>query len=345
MSGMTPRERLRRAAHGEETDRPPCICPGGMMNAIIRDIMERTGCSWPESHSDPQKMAALTLALYRAGGFENCGVPFCMTVEAEAMGATVDMGDMETEPHVVDSPLNSTEEVDQLTPLSLTEGRAAVVIEAIRLIRAEEPDAPIVGNITGPISTAGTLIDMSKLLIESRKKPEACHKFIDRVSEELIRFAQAQADAGADAICLAEPSGTGEILGAKLFEEYTVHYVNKVMDALNVPVKIVHICGKLKNVYPLLDHLHCDAFSMDSAVDIQTLRPYMPGRPLMGNVSTHAIGTMPLNKVMDLTANSMRRGADIVAPGCGLPVTAPLANVVGMTQAVRESLREGAAHA
>ena len=61
----------------------------------------------------------------------------------------------------------------------------------------------------------------------------------------------------------------------------------------------------------------------------------------MGNVSTHAIGTMPLNKVMDLTANSMRRGADIVAPGCGLPVTAPLANVVGMTQAVKGA----AAHA
>ena len=41
MSPMAPRERLWRAAHGEATDRPPCICPGGMMNAIIRDIMER----------------------------------------------------------------------------------------------------------------------------------------------------------------------------------------------------------------------------------------------------------------------------------------------------------------
>ncbi|MBQ7262758.1 MAG: methylcobamide--CoM methyltransferase, partial [Synergistaceae bacterium] len=111
MTSMGPRERLLRAAKGEETDRPPCICPGGMMNAIIRDIMEETGCPWPESHSDPRKMADLTLALYRAGGFENCGVPFCMTVEAEAMGAKVDMGDMETEPHVVDSPLSSTEEV------------------------------------------------------------------------------------------------------------------------------------------------------------------------------------------------------------------------------------------
>ena len=50
-------------------------------------------------------MAGLAEGLYQAGGFENYGVPFCMTVEAEAMGARVEMGDMLCEPHVVDSPL------------------------------------------------------------------------------------------------------------------------------------------------------------------------------------------------------------------------------------------------
>ena len=53
------------------------------------------------------------------------------------------------------------------------------------------------------------------------------------------------AEAGADAICVAEPSGTGEILGAKRFREFTVPYINRLLDAIDVPVKIVHICGKL----------------------------------------------------------------------------------------------------
>ena len=91
---MTPKERLMAAAAMQALDRPPCICPGGMMNMMFRDIMERTGCLWPEAHSDPDKMAGLAAGLYDAGGFENYGVPFCMTVEAEAMGAKVEMGDL-----------------------------------------------------------------------------------------------------------------------------------------------------------------------------------------------------------------------------------------------------------
>ena len=42
---------------------------------------------FPEAHYDAEKMAALAKAVYDKGFFENYGVPFCMTVEAEAMGA------------------------------------------------------------------------------------------------------------------------------------------------------------------------------------------------------------------------------------------------------------------
>lgn len=336
-SPITYKERLFRAAKGESVDRPPCICPGGMMNDIVREIMEESGCSWPESHYDPEKMAKLTLELYLKGGFENCGVPFCMTVEAEAMGAIVDIGDMDAEPHVVKSALNSTEDVNNLKPLDLNSGRVKTVLDAIKIIKREDDTVPVIGNITGPISTAGQLVDMGKLLIESRKKPEACHKFIDAVTENLIKFARAQIEAGADVICIAEPSGTGEILGAELFRDYTIRYLNKILDKINglVPVRIVHICGKLRSVYSELSDLHCDVFSMDSVVDMQSLREYMPNIRLMGNVSTHAIGTMPSEKIMDLTVNAVRRGADIVAPACGLPVSTPLNSIRSMVNAVR----------
>lgn len=52
---MTAKERLTAAARRETLDRPPCVCPGGMMNMMFRDIMERTGCLWPEAHSDPAR--------------------------------------------------------------------------------------------------------------------------------------------------------------------------------------------------------------------------------------------------------------------------------------------------
>jgi uroporphyrinogen-III decarboxylase len=102
---FTPKERLFAVAKKQKADKPPCICPGGMMNMMFQEIMEKSNCLWPEAHVDPEKMAGLAHALNEAGGFENYGVPFCMTVEAEAMGAKVNMGNLLCEPHVVDSPL------------------------------------------------------------------------------------------------------------------------------------------------------------------------------------------------------------------------------------------------
>ena len=86
MKNFTQKDRLFAAAKKQAVDKPPCICPGGMMNMISRDIMQKSGCFWPEAHTDPEKMAGLTYALNEAGGFEKYGVPFCMTIEAEALG-------------------------------------------------------------------------------------------------------------------------------------------------------------------------------------------------------------------------------------------------------------------
>ena len=40
---MNPKERLFKVLKKENVDRPPCICPGGMMNMIIEDVMEIEG--------------------------------------------------------------------------------------------------------------------------------------------------------------------------------------------------------------------------------------------------------------------------------------------------------------
>lgn len=82
---LTPKERLNLALKNKEVDRPPCICPGGMMNMIIEDLMDISGYKWPEAHTNPEIMANLAISMYEQGGFENFGVPFCMTIEAESM--------------------------------------------------------------------------------------------------------------------------------------------------------------------------------------------------------------------------------------------------------------------
>ena len=325
---MTPKERLMAAAAMRELDRPPCICPGGMMNMMFRDIMEQTGCLWPEAHSDPKKMAGLAAGLYDAGGFENYGVPFCMTVEAEAMGARVEMGNLLCEPHVVDSPLENIRDWKNLTPLTAEASRVPVVLGAIRLLKERNDGVPVIGNINGPTSVAGELIAMETLF----------HGLMGFVAEQLIRYGRLLLKAGADFICLSEPSGTGEVVGPRYFREFTVPYINRVMDALETPVKMVHMCGRLRRVYDQLPDIHSDVFSFDAVVPIRDVRQVLPERALMGNVSTLAMQDTSPARVQSMVHYVREQGIDVVAPACGLPTVTPLPVIQAMVEAAKEPL-------
>ncbi len=335
---MTPKERLLAAAKLQPLDRPPCICPGGMMNMMFRDIMEKIGCPWPEAHEDPKKMAGLAAGLYDAGGFENYGVPFCMTVEAEAMGAKVEMGDLLCEPHVVDSPLQKVADWPTLTALRADAGRVPVVLEALHLLKARGDGVPVIGNINGPTSVAGELIAMEKLLPAMRREPENVHGLMGFVADQLIRYGRLMLEAGADFICLSEPSGTGEVVGPRYFREFTVPYINRVMDALDTRVKMVHMCGRLQRVYDQLPDIHSDVFSFDAVVPIADVRAVMPNRALMGNVSTLAMQDTTPDHVRSMVHYVRGQGINVVAPACGLPTVTPLPVIQAMVDAAKEKL-------
>ena len=64
------------------------------MNSAIVDVMDKHGHVLPEGHSDPKIMTALAQDVQQDTGFENFGIPFCMTVEAEALGSAIDFGSL-----------------------------------------------------------------------------------------------------------------------------------------------------------------------------------------------------------------------------------------------------------
>jgi [methyl-Co(III) methanol-specific corrinoid protein]:coenzyme M methyltransferase len=336
---LTPKERLNRVLRQEETDRPPCICPGGMMNMVIAEIMEDVHITFSEAHMNAQMMADLASAVYEKGCCENYGVPFCMTIEAESFGAKVDMGTNIYEPHVVEYAINSVKEWEKASPINYQKGRAKVVIDAIKLLKAKNEDVPIIGNLTGPISTASSIVEPVVFYKELRKSNNEAHEFLDFVTEQLILFAKEQIKAGADVIAISDPSGTGEILGPKLFEEFAVKYINRIIDAVqkeNIPT-IVHICGQMKKVYPQLNKIKSDVLSFDSIVSINEARKNLGDRLLMGNVSTYAIEFGDTKDISRITQKCVKDGSNIIAPACGLGMKSPLKNV----KAIKESLIKG----
>lgn len=329
---LTPKERLLNVLNNKTVDRPPCICPGGMMNMVTTELIESLGIDFKKSHSDFELMAKISAAVYESGCFENYGVPFCMTIEAEDFGADVNMGSNIYEPHVIHYPINSVSDWQKLLPINLQEGRSHTVIEAIKLLKAKNTNVPIIGNLTGPISTASSVMEPSIFYKELRKNNEDAHKFVDFVTEQLIIFAKAQIAAGADIIAISDPSGTGEILGPALFEEFVVKYLNKLLDAIKEEntSTIVHICGQMKKVYPQVNLVKSDVLSFDSLVSIKEAKENLPGRKIMGNVSTYTIEFGEPEKIAELTRICVKNGSDIISPACGLGMKSPLKNVQSM---------------
>ena len=130
-------------------DRPPVICAGGMMNAAVVDIMGK-GPPLPEAHTDSTLMAELAYDVHEQTGFENLGVPFDVTAEAQAMGSEIDYGSLTCEPKVAKEKFPSVSKVvsKDINDL-LNSSRIRTVVRAAGILSRRYPDIPVIGNITG----------------------------------------------------------------------------------------------------------------------------------------------------------------------------------------------------
>ena len=70
-----------------------------------------------------ETMAALSKALKRHDGASFCELPFCHTVEAEAMGGIINYGNEKTGPRAKEYICTSPEELLELPAMNLQEGR------------------------------------------------------------------------------------------------------------------------------------------------------------------------------------------------------------------------------
>ncbi|OPY69798.1 MAG: methylcobalamin:coenzyme M methyltransferase [Syntrophorhabdus sp. PtaU1.Bin050] len=154
---MEPNDRVVKALTRESTDRPPFICPGEMMSMMTVEAMQKLSADWPNCHRDAGEMSRLALGVQALTGIENLGVPYCTTVETEAMGAGVNIGTTESEPRISAYPLNKPGEWESLPRLTEGSGRLGSVAEAINILHAHEQPHPIIANLTGPVSLATSL--------------------------------------------------------------------------------------------------------------------------------------------------------------------------------------------
>ncbi len=329
---MNEKERLLKTLNGEKTDRPPVICPGGMMNAAVTELLDDIELN---HNIDFDAMVSAAVKVRDIAGFENYGVPFCMTCESEPFGVIISEGDKFSEPRILEYNENELENIMENYKMGIDNStRSKTVIRAIEKLKNDE--VPVIGNITGPISTSTSIVDPLKLFKMLRKEPERAYKFIEFVNDHLIFYAQKMAEAGVDVIAVSDPTATGEILGQKNFNSFAMPMYRKFLDAMkkrNIPV-IIHICGDAKTIIDSLNTLDAGALSFDSIVNMRYAKSKID-TCLMGNINTQLLQNGPKDKIVSITRNAIDSGVDIVSPACGLGMSTPVANLRAITECVK----------
>jgi MtaA/CmuA family methyltransferase len=339
---MTEKERLLAALRLEEMDRPPCASP---LQTGIVDLMRSCDAYWPQANDDPHLMARLAKSAHVVAGLESVRVPFDVTVDATAFGATTGKESLDRQPAVLGCAFTTRDRLEEaIVPDPEVAGRAPVVLEALRML-ADDPaleGTPIICGVVGPFMLAGQLRGTESALMDLVLDPDSLHLAVEKASRWGMAFSRAALEAGADVIAIIDATSSGDILSPGQFEEFALPYQRKVAASIREAGgrSVLHICGRTDGNMPHMIDVGADGISVDQAMDIGWVKRQVRGRAAcIGNVSPTS--TLLFGSPQDVRAETrrvMEAGTDVVAPGCGLAPLTPLANVRAM---VEQSLGHG----
>jgi MtaA/CmuA family methyltransferase len=331
------RARLLSALAREPVDRPPVICAGGALTALTAGVVSQSGSSLPRAHLDAGEMASLALAAARITGFESVGVPLCATLEADAFGVPVELGDERTEARIIREPYQHSRDVPRRPVEELLQtGRVPVAIEAIRRLVETAGDLPIIGNLLGPLSVAAELVEPVTFFKELRTAPAEAGALLEYTGDFLAALGRAFIEAGADVLTVCEDTATPELIGPKRFADVALPHLNRLIDRLQaggVPV-ILHMCGAVDRAAESIDALHATGFLPDAKVSIAALRERHPNLTLVGNINTFLLHNGESDAIGNVTRRIVADGTHIVCPSCSMASATPLHNIHALTHTV-----------
>lgn len=332
---MNARKRFLSALTGGRIDRPSVVCVN--QTATLQQ-MDSLDARWPDAHTDPKLMAKLAGGAYWLLGFDAVRVPFCQTIEAEALGTPVQLGTHDTLPTSSAHPFQPGDAVPIPDDL-LQRGRIPVLLEAVRILKAEFAEsAAVIAGVVGPFSVAGHLLGTDQLLMQSFLDPDSIRPAMESAVHTASRIASAAVRAGADVVCVEDMAASTDLIRPQTFVDLVLPYLKQLISAIPAPV-VLHICG---NTNPILDAMvetGADALSIDCKASFSAALRAAEGRAtVIGPIDTTQV---LLHGSPDEVAQSVEKlistGAAIVAPACAVPPGTPTENLRAMVAAAQQA--------
>ncbi|RZN62064.1 methylcobamide:CoM methyltransferase MtaA [Methanonatronarchaeum sp. AMET6-2] len=328
---MDVKQNLMDALKGEDVDITPVA---SVTQTGTEDLMERSGAAWPEAHSDPQQMFDLAYAAHELGGLEAVRMQYCLTVQAEALGAEVDMGSHGQQPSIEGHPYEENPEEFELPDNYLELGRIPKVIEAVEIAKEKVgDDLAIMVGFAGPTTLASHLTSTETFMKWFLTNPEKVDHVLEPATEATIQYAQALNEAGADILCVCDPVASPELLSPQMFEDKLAATLNQYADEVDA-VNVLHICGDSTAILDQMVETGFEAISIEEKVDVQKAKSMANGTAIVGTVST--ANTMLRGEPDEVKAEAKENldaGIDVLAPSCGIAPGTPLEAIQALVEA------------
>lgn len=325
---MNKRDRVLRAMNGEAVDRPPVFSAS---STATFELEQKLGLKWPAFHQKAEAMAHMGLAALELFDFDAVRVPFCQTIEAEALGCEVSYRDFTPGN---DIPLYKLDDTPQFPDDFLGRGRIPELLAAMRWLKKEvDGRAFVFGGVVGPLGIARALLDSVPLLKASLRSPGKITPFIDVGKRASVELALALLEAGAEAIVMEDMTASPDLLHPKTYKATVAKAHREVIESIPAPV-VLHVCGNVALIAEEMAGAGARALSIDPKAGISQMREKV-GRQvlLVGGVDTIALSLSTPERIKELGLKALEEGIDILAPGCAIPPNSPTENLKVMVEA------------
>jgi [methyl-Co(III) methanol-specific corrinoid protein]:coenzyme M methyltransferase len=151
-----------------------------------------------------------------------------------------------------------------------------------------------------------------------------------------IAYANAQFQAGADVVCLADHV-TGDLASPRHYEELLLPIHKEITAQIGGPL-ILHVCGDCNDRMVLFAEAGFDAYhfewQMDAKKAVEKVGHRMSLVGCINNAKTLYQGTP--DDAYKQARYAIEAGVHIIGPECAIPLATPLENLQAIVSAVRE---------
>lgn len=335
---MNSLERIAATLKFQDTDRIPVIAQvfghAATLSGVPIDDYVRNG----------ETLARCQLNALEKYGYDSVFSVMDVCVETESIGSVLQYHRNQY-PVVKRYALSKNTDPDKLeVPDPLKAGRMPEMLEAIGTLRNSAGNSVlVVGCVLGPFTLASQLLGLEDTLYLAVDDPERLERLMDYTTEVIIRFGQAQVQAGAHLPLVFDPSASPAVIPPKFFRELELPRLTKIFSAFSkagVAANWLHIAGPVIPILPYYQKAGANIGNFDYCVPAEEAESILPTVCLDGNIKSLLFVEGTPEEVeaeaMKLLRVFQDRGGFILSSGCEIPPESRPENVAAMVNAARK---------